>query len=125
MPSIHLDLNTCRLSPAEDLLVSVADQSPEWARGEGSGLGEPLITGCGGSFTHPTPPALLTHCVHGFSWQALFQVDDAMLMFDKTTNRHRGEGSPYLLPRLAPGVGRGVCGQPGGRRSQLPFHLAS
>lgn len=34
--------------------------------------------------------------------KSVFQVDDAMLMFDKTTNRHRGEW-PLPLPRLGPG----------------------
>ena len=40
----------------------------------------------------------------GLTQKSAFQVDDAMLMFDKTTNRHRGECSPSpFLPRLGPG----------------------
>lgn len=35
---------------------------------------------------------------------ALFQVDDAMLMFDKTTNRHRGECGPSPFPGQAGGL---------------------
>lgn len=48
----------------------------------------------------------------GAPWQALFQVDDAMLMFDKTTNRHRGEYGPLPLPRpgWGPVVSQGAAG---------------
>lgn len=48
----------------------------------------------------------------GSPWQALFQVDDAMLMFDKTTNRHRGECGPLPLPRpdWGPVVSQGAAG---------------
>lgn len=51
---------------------------------------------------------------------ALFQVDDAMLMFDKTTNRHRGECGPAPFPGQAGGLWSAR-----GCRSQLPFHLSS
>lgn len=42
----------------------------------------------------------------------LFQVDDAMLMFDKTTNRHRGECGPLPLcsPGWGPVVSQGAAG---------------
>lgn len=49
--------------------------------------------------------------------KSVFQVDDAMLMFDKTTNRHRGEW-PLLLPRLGQGPG-----QPGAAGHSCPFML--
>lgn len=56
----------------------------------------------------------------GLTQQAVFQVDDAMLMFDKTTNRHRGECCPSPAPgRPGPVVSHGGC------RSQLLFHVAS
>ena len=62
-----------------------------------------------------TPPAGLWQVpwyLVGPPWQALFQVDDAMLMFDKTTNRHRGEYGPLPLsrPGWGPVVSQGAAG---------------
>lgn len=48
-------------------------------------------------------------CLWVLTQQSVFQVDDAMLMFDKTTNRHRGKCGPSPFPGWA-----GACGQSGG-----------
>lgn len=63
-------------------MLSPGDKA--WRRQEGCRFGEPLVS-------------------VGLTQQAVFQVDDAMLMFDKTTNRHRGECGPSPLPGWAGG----------------------
>lgn len=72
------------------------------------GVGAPA-SACGG-----VPWSLV-----GPPWQALFQVDDAMLMFDKTTNRHRGECGALPLPR----PGWGLVVSQGAAGHSCPFIL--
>lgn len=72
---------------------------------KGSGYGDPLLLGCDGS------PGIWW-VLQQQNGSVPFQVDDAMLMFDKTTNRHRGECGPLPLSRRGwgPVVSQGATG---------------